>query len=342
MENNQRIKRDWHSYFEELKKNPEVSGLILLNFIFFFRTYSAYPIENLEKLVENGALMRKLFIEGQYYRVITSAFLHGGYLHLFFNCFAIWELGRLFGRLYSRYLFIPVFLFSVVSGGALSILGSSEVTVGASGGIFGIAGLILISSWKNPHRMNPRLRQYLLKVFSLLIGFNLILGFFIPQIDNLSHLGGLIAGALAGFVIVPGKSKKSGLITGITICLVLASLFIHQSQSERSKELTREFFSLIKMQSCYNRAVSKCSKKAAKNFEPAIDKSACDYDLFYNAGLADEDSRLLVSVIKNDKEISSGPEKISCSEALLRTYSLIEVLEEDYKSETGKAEYEAR
>ena len=96
------------------------------------------------------------------------------------------------------------------------------------------------------------------------------------------------------------------------------------------------------MQSCYNRAVSKCSKKAAKNFEPAIDKSSCDYDLFYNAGLADEDSRVLVSVIKNDKEITSGPEKISCSEALLRAYSLIEILEADYKNETGETEYEAR
>lgn len=125
---------------------------------------------------------------GQYYRALTSAFLHYGPLHLAFNMYALWLFGQELERLYGRIRFIAVYLVSALGGSALAYLISrpDSVLAGASGAVFGLFGAYFVTA----RRMRMQTGGLL-----ALVGINLALGFVIPNIGWQAHIGGLIVGA---------------------------------------------------------------------------------------------------------------------------------------------------
>jgi membrane associated rhomboid family serine protease len=154
-----------------------------------------------------AGLDKAAFRSGEYWRILTSAAVHGGIIHLAFNCYALYVLGRLIETLSNRAHLGIIFLLSVIGGGALSLIFAPHAppSVGASGGIIGFLGYLTVYGY----RRRELLSSQFLKNMLFNIGFIALYGISLYQIiDNFGHLGGLLAGALYGFVQIPGDLHK--------------------------------------------------------------------------------------------------------------------------------------
>lgn len=130
--------------------------------------------------------------EGEWYRIVSGGFLHANLLHIAFNMFALWILGRQVEPLIGRAAFAAVYFSSLLAGSlGVMIADPGALTVGASGAVFGLFGYALILQWSrgiNP--MDTGLGGIIL--------INLVFTFAVPGISIGGHLGGLVGGAIAG------------------------------------------------------------------------------------------------------------------------------------------------
>ncbi len=154
-------------------------------------------------LITYGAKDNALIIHGQYWRFITPVFLHLNTLHVGLNMFNFLLLGifleRLVGHLRLLLLYIVCGMVSVITS---FYFAPHEISVGASGAIFGLVGAYSI--FVLVHRRAFRFGG----VFAILwliivIGANLSVGFFVPDVDNYAHIGGLVSGCLLGWGFTP-------------------------------------------------------------------------------------------------------------------------------------------
>jgi membrane associated rhomboid family serine protease len=131
---------------------------------------------------------------GEWWRLITGGFLHGGLMHLAFNMLALWILGSMLEPALGRARFVAIYFVSMLAGsfGALLVT-PTAITVGASGAIFGLMGAAV--ALQRERGVDPW-RSGLLT----LIGINLLITFSIPGISVGGHIGGLVGGAVAGVV----------------------------------------------------------------------------------------------------------------------------------------------
>lgn len=146
-------------------------------------------------------------IGGHWWRVVSATFLHGGLLHIGFNMYALHQLGRLAESIFGPLRFLVVYLVTgFVSMAAISIWFSyvpgtpaPHPTVGASGAIFGVAGLLVVFLLRRGSAQGQAIARSL--------GFNLLLmlalGWFIPMISNTGHVGGLLPGMAFGLILAP-------------------------------------------------------------------------------------------------------------------------------------------
>ncbi len=128
--------------------------------------------------------------QGDWWRLITAAFLHGSLIHIGFNMLALWWFGAPVEQYLGRARFIGLYLASGLAGSAGSlVLLPNSPTVGASGAIFGILGAMLILEWQATGRLGGNAMT--------LIVINLALSFAIAGVSVGGHIGGLIGGILA-------------------------------------------------------------------------------------------------------------------------------------------------
>ncbi len=154
-------------------------------------------------LIQMGAKVNVLINSGEVYRLVTSVFLHGGIMHIFFNMSALNIIGREVEALYGSKRYILIYFISALGGSLFSYLFSpNSVSVGASGAIFGLLGAMLIFGLKEKEKIGKRYVKNILET----IGLNVLIGLTIPNIDNLAHLGGLVIGALASFILFKKKN----------------------------------------------------------------------------------------------------------------------------------------
>ncbi len=137
---------------------------------------------------------------GEYYRLITSIFVHAGLLHLGMNMLVLWIVGRSLEPVLGHVRFLTVFFVAGFGGAVASYWFNSPMVagVGASGAIFGLFGAMFM--------IGRELRVNTQEVVTM-IGLNLVLGFVIPGVDWHAHVGGLITGALVGWTLIPGRRK---------------------------------------------------------------------------------------------------------------------------------------
>lgn len=153
-----------------------------------------------------AGFVKPLFLDGQYWRILTGAALHGGIIHLAFNCYALYILGKLIEILSNRAHLAIVFLLSAIGGGILSLIFLPEaVSVGASGGIVGFLGYLTVYGFKRRKLLSNDFLKSMLFNVAFIAFFGL---FILPNIDNFGHLGGLLTGALYGMVQIPGNLYK--------------------------------------------------------------------------------------------------------------------------------------
>src|SRR5438876_8375713 len=146
------------------------------------------------KLFDKWDLYGPAVANGDWWRLITSAFLHANLIHIGFNMYFLWFVGTAVEQALGRGRFLLVYLISGLAGSAGALLADPQSpTVGASGAIFGILGAALILE---------RQRNYVLggQAFAL-IAINLVLSFAIANISYGGHIGGLIGGALCTLVL---------------------------------------------------------------------------------------------------------------------------------------------
>jgi membrane associated rhomboid family serine protease len=156
-------------------------------------------------IIQTLALVKPLVAAGEIWRLLTVALVHADLLHLFFNMYALYLVGPIVEQLYGRSLYLAFYVVCIAAGSiATYAFGDVPNGVGASGGIFGLFGLLLLAA-RVHHPVVGRQSRMLVGQIGSLIAINLVLGFAIPGIDNLAHLGGLAAGSFLGFLIPPGR-----------------------------------------------------------------------------------------------------------------------------------------
>ena len=150
-------------------------------------------------LVNWGANMKEAVRGGQYYRLISSVFLHAHWAHLGLNMFVLAILGRMAEQIVGTLWFIGVFVLSGVVGSVASFLfGEAPLSVGASGAIFGVLGAMIAALATGKGRWPDAWRRSLMTILLILGGLSLLPGLQMKVIDNWAHIGGLVGGALVG------------------------------------------------------------------------------------------------------------------------------------------------
>ncbi|MPZ85895.1 MAG: rhomboid family intramembrane serine protease [Actinophytocola sp.] len=179
---------------------------------------------NSSAIFQDGTLVPAFVSDGQWWRLITSGFLHfgnyGGYgpVHLLFNMFALWVIGRDLEVALGRGRFLAVYLLALLGGSTAVMLfgGADSGVAGASGAVYGLFGGIAVVVFKAKLNPTPVLT---------LIAINVFLSIALPGISLLGHIGGLVAGALttAAMVYAPAARRTQ---VQVGACVVLALVMV--------------------------------------------------------------------------------------------------------------------
>ena len=162
-----------------------------------------FVLQNLNPYVTLfGIKANDLIDQGQIWRFITPAFLHGSPTHLFVNMLSLHSLGPVTEWTCGRERFMVIYLLAAVFGNVASYLGDDLPSLGASGAIFGLAGALAVYFLRNRSLFGKRFDNLQVRLWVIIV-LNLGSGVVLPQIDEWGHLGGLVGGAAAAFLLGP-------------------------------------------------------------------------------------------------------------------------------------------
>ncbi len=158
-------------------------------------------------LLAFGAQNNELLQSGQWFRLITPAFIHIGLIHLLLNSYVFWSVGPMVEKLYGSARFLGIYLLTAAGGCLASFINHSMkhdlvgASAGASGAIFGLFGVIAVFSFRYRSELPARFLQALKSGVLPAIAINLVIGFSIKYVDNAAHIGGLLTGGLLALLI---------------------------------------------------------------------------------------------------------------------------------------------
>lgn len=180
-------------------------GIIAINIILYAITAyltSAYAKGSIfdsdtRVLILLGAKVNELIAEGQYYRLISCMFLHGGIVHLGVNMYSLYAIGPMVEKLYGKAKYIAIYFIAGICSSIFSYIFSTSISIGASGAIFGLLGAMLVFAIKSKGKSGNAFIKNILSV----IFVNIFIGVTLPNIDNFGHIGGLLGGMLISFLV---------------------------------------------------------------------------------------------------------------------------------------------
>jgi membrane associated rhomboid family serine protease/Tfp pilus assembly protein PilF len=176
-------------------------------------------------LVDWGANYGPYTLGGQWWRLLTAVFVHGGLLHIAFNMWCLWDLGRLAESLYGHWTFAILYLICGLFASLASIWWNPGVlSVGASGAIFGIAGALISSFYLGEFSLPRSALSANLRSLLIFAGYNLFFGAVIGHIDNAAHIGGLVIGLILGALIALVAPAQSDIVRRIGVLLLGAAM----------------------------------------------------------------------------------------------------------------------
>lgn len=206
-------------------KKPIVTYILIgINVLVFFLMYIfGNGSTNIMTLIKFGANYPALIKIGEYYRLITSAFIHIGIIHLLCNMYILYIIGSQIESFLGKTKYIIVYLASAILGNLLSMLFiGNTVSAGASGAIFGLFGALLYFGYHYRIYLGNVIRSQIIP----LIIFNLLLGFVIKGVDIYAHIGGLVGGLLTTMALgIKHKSTKQDKVNGV-ILLIMYTVFL--------------------------------------------------------------------------------------------------------------------
>jgi len=188
-----------------IKEYKFTYSIILINIlVFLVEIFKARNIIDIDiyTLLEMGAKVNVFINNGEYYRLFTAAFLHGGIIHIFFNMSALNIIGREVETVYGGKKFLAIYFASALGGNIFSYLFKPDsISVGASGAIFGLLGAMLLFGIKERSKVGKSYMKNILET----IGLNVVIGITIPNIDNFAHMGGLVVGFIVSLILFKRK-----------------------------------------------------------------------------------------------------------------------------------------
>lgn len=170
--------------------------------------------------------------DGEWWRLGSALFLHFGLMHLALNMLSLWDGGRLVERMYGHGRFLVLFFAAGLAGNLLSLIaqGDRAISGGASGAVFGVYGALLSFLWLERRQLHPGEFRRLFVGAALFSAINIGLGFQVTGIDNAAHIGGFVAGILAGAALAPslapdpGRRRRWRLLPAAILVLAVAGL----------------------------------------------------------------------------------------------------------------------
>ena len=206
-------------------KKPVVTyALIIINLLVYF---IPMLLGNSDTVITYLGSYGPFVKMGEYYRLITAAFVHANIAHLLFNMYALWIIGMQLESFIGKWRYLVVYLFSAVCGSLLSVVVTPDaLSVGASGAIFGLLGALLYFGYHYRVYLGTVIKSQIIP----LIAINLILGFMVPGIDNAAHIGGLIGGALMMIGVgVKYKSSNFEKINGLIVSSIFFGFLVYMA-----------------------------------------------------------------------------------------------------------------
>ncbi len=187
-------------------------------------------------IIEFGMWPLGIAVYGEWWRLVTAAFLHAGFLHIGFNMYVLYLLGPILERVLGSARFLILYLVAALGGSVASYAVSdpNSVSVGASGAIFGLMAALLV--------VGKRFRRDVSQI-AILLAINLAIGFIIPSIDWRAHIGGALVGAAIAAVMAyaPKQSRVLWQALG-TLAVLLVLVLITMA---RTAELQRVVETLV-------------------------------------------------------------------------------------------------
>ena len=206
------------------KKVPYVTlGIILINFVVFLLMYLfGKDSHDVQTLVKFGALYKPFVKNGEFFRLITCAFVHIGVVHLLVNSYSLFIIGSQMESFLGKLKYLFVYIISALCGSLMSIVFHETVSAGASGAIFGLLGSMLYFGYNYRVFLGNVLRSQIIPLIIL----NLVIGFCIPGVDVAAHVGGLLGGIIATQAV--GLKHKTSTFEKVNgyIILIIYMLFL--------------------------------------------------------------------------------------------------------------------
>jgi membrane associated rhomboid family serine protease len=198
-----------------LSDMPLTKLIIAVNLVIFVYTFllKSTTISEL-----NLKIYAPLVAKGEWWRIVTSGFLHFSVIHIAMNMYILFQLGRTFEEQIGRPRFAALY-FAAMAGGALGALALEPRVAagGASGAVFGLAGAAVVA-------MKARGVPFGQTQWGPMLVINLVITFTIPGISKGGHLGGLLFGGLAGFLVLNPKRRGSKVSTDVAILCALIAI----------------------------------------------------------------------------------------------------------------------
>jgi rhomboid protease GluP len=215
--------------------NVAIFALMALLGVPFFDLTNRQPLEFGLQLFAWGANYGPATLNGQWWRLLSSTFIHGGIIHLALNMQCLWQLGKLTERLYGNWTFLMLYILSGLGGSVASLWWDPDtLSVGASGAIFGVAGGLMAFLYLGKLPLPRAATQSILTSTLIFVGYNLLYGAVSMGIDNAAHIGGLATGALVGALLtrpIPppegfSRLPKALIAVSLVLLLVVGTLFL--------------------------------------------------------------------------------------------------------------------
>ncbi len=220
---------------------PVTGILILVNFILFILEYSLSGTSLLTNLMaspSSAATMRlgesvplRFLVlpgplQGQYWRWITACFLHEGVIHIGFNMWALYDIGQIVESFYGGSKFLFFYIVTGIFGYLISSM-FAFVSLGASGAIFGVLGVMIAYGVRRSHTAQGRQLRSVAVRWAI---YALVLAFLIPHVDNAAHIGGLASGFVLGMIVgddppLTEEQTRRWMVVGWAIVIVVAAAF---------------------------------------------------------------------------------------------------------------------
>ncbi len=221
------------SFGKNLRVTPFIIILNILILVAMVLLGNSPMLPEPSAILKWGGVNRSLVLSGDWWRLLSSCFLHYGIIHLAFNMWALYSIGLFLERMIGSWRFAFAYGLAGLAGGLNSIVWHNYgAGAGASGAIFGMFGLFLALLTTN--LLDKGYRTAMLRNVVPMILFNLLIGT-AGQIDNAAHLGGLLSGSICGYLFAwHFKNPKNRWINIASILLpllfILFSAFVVKSK----------------------------------------------------------------------------------------------------------------